>query len=77
MIYVLIHAYTDRSATRVCGATTLVEVAKAWYAGNDENDVVEFGEHADVVPKELAPPGWREQKKVGPKEMAPMAGSRG
>jgi hypothetical protein len=62
VIFVLVHAYYDRSGFNVCGVTDDSAVAKAWYQANDENDIYEVELNTLPACWNEGLKGWREMK---------------
>ena len=60
VVYVLVHAYSDRSAFHVCGITKERIVAETWFNANSDNDVFECKDGASPRDPMKDPiVGWR------------------
>lgn len=59
--YILVHRYADKSAFHICGATTVRDVATAWYEATDETDVFEVQLNGTISNYSEGVEGWRQQ----------------
>ena len=64
IVYVLTHAYSDKSAFNVCGVTETLDVATTWYRANNENDVFVCDLNKPPTHPINALKGWREIERL-------------